>query len=113
MRITLRSTQVHMTKDNDNITCEVFKVVFRCAAWKTKSERYYTAVNASEAFEDLYHSFHRGRVATNKVTIYDIDQYDRYSNLWVSRFDEALQNLRDVDVTTLTIKDSKIILRRG
>ena len=102
-----------MTDNPDNVQCEVFRVIYRCAAWKTKSERYYTAVTASEALEDLYHSFHKGAIHAGKIKIFDIEQYDRYSNLWVSRMSDALDSLDTIDVKTLIIKDDNIVLRRG
>lgn len=103
----------HMTDNPDNVQCEVFRIIYRCAAWKTKSERYYTAATASEALEDIYHSFHTGAIHAAKIKIHDIEQYDRYSNLWVSRIHEALENLNTIDVKTLIVKDDKITLRRG
>ena len=102
-----------MTDNTDTTICEVYRVVFRCAAWKTKSERYYTASSAAEAFEDLYHSFHRGRVAAMKITVYDVEHYDRYSNLWVSRYHDVLQELDPEIIKTLVVKPSKIVMRRG
>lgn len=111
-----------MTSDPDKPGFpEMYRIILRCGDWKMKSERYYTAFCASEALEDLYHAFHKGRVHATKVTILEIDQYDRYSNLWVSRLGDALKNLKTIDPKTLIIKTSvtvkgstsKIILKRG
>lgn len=92
----------------------VYRIIFRCAAWKTKSERYYTENHSSDALADIYHAFHRGRMHASKITILDIEEYDRYSNLWVSRMVDALQKLpEDIDLQTIKIKDNKIILKKG
>lgn len=93
---------------------EVYRVIFRCAAWKTASERYYTEFHSSAAFADIYHSFHKGKIHAKKITILDVEEYDRYSNLWVSRLDKALEHIpEDIDIKTLHIKDNKVILKRG
>lgn len=110
-----------MTQDADKPKFpEMYRIILRCGDWKMKSERYYTAFCPSEALEDIYHAFHTGRVHASKVTIIELDQYDRYSNLWVSRLGEALKNTK-IDPKTLEIKTttkgagttSKIILYRG
>ena len=110
-----------MTKDRNKPDFpEMYRIILRCGDWQMKSERYYTAFCPSEALEDLYHAFHKGRVHASKVTILELDQYDRYSNLWVSRLGEALKNTT-IDPKTLLIKTtmkgngttSKIILKRG
>ena len=94
-------------------TPEVYRIVYRCTSWKTKSERYYTAFHSSEALADIYHTFHHGKINSRKITIYDIEEYDRYSNLWVSRMDTAIFHAKDIDPKTLHVKSNKIILRRG
>lgn len=101
-------------KENKPKFPSVYRIIFRCAAWKTKSERYYTENHSSDALADIYHAFHRGRMHAHKITILDIQEYDSYSNLWVSRMVEALQQLPDdIDLQTITIKENKIILRKG
>lgn len=100
-------------KENKHKFPEVYRIVMRCGDWKMKSERYYTAFHSSEALEDLYHAFHKGRVHARKVTILDIQEYCRYSNLWISRMDKALENVEDLDPETLTVSGKKIILKRG
>lgn len=92
---------------------EVYRVVYRCTTWKTKSERYYSAYHSSEALADIYHTFHHGKINSRKITIYDIEEYDRYSNLWVSRMDTALFHAKDIDHKTMQVKANKIILKRG
>lgn len=102
-------------KINRHPAPEVYRIIMRCGKppWKQKSERYFSAFHSSEALEDIYHTFHRGKIHASELTIYDIQEYDRYSNLWVSRFDKALDNIETIDVKTLDIKANKIILKRG
>lgn len=104
-----------MKKVNKHESPEVYRVIMRCGypPWKMKSERYYTAFHSSEALEDIYHTFHVGKIHAKQITIYDIQEYDRYSNLWVSRLHAAIENIENIDVETLDIKNKQIILRRG
>lgn len=95
---------------------EVYRIIMKCGKppWKTKSERYFTAFHSAEALEDVYHTFHKGKIHATQITIYDVEEYDRYSNLWVSRIDHAIKNIENIDRETLDIKDgNRIILRRG
>ena len=48
-----------------------------------------------------------------KITVYDVEHYDRYSNLWVSRYHDVLQELDPEIIKTLVVKPSKIVMRRG
>jgi hypothetical protein len=96
-------------------TPEVYRIIMRCGKppWKTKSERYFTAFHSSEALEDLYHTFHTGKMHAEQVIIYDIQEYDRYSHLWVSRFNNAIENIENFDIDTVKIKKDSIKLKRG
>lgn len=102
-------------KINKHPDPEVYRVLMRCGSplWKKASTRYFTAFHSSEALEDLYHCFHRGRIHADKVVIYDIQEYDKYSHLWVSRMDHALDNIENIDIKTLIIKPGKIIIAKG
>ena len=94
---------------------EVYRIIMRCGSppWKQKSERYFSAFHSSEALEDIYHTFHAGKIHATQITIHDVQEYDRYSNLWVSRIDAAIQNLENIDKETLTFKNNKIIIKKG
>ena len=81
--------------------------------WKQKSERYFSAFHSSEALEDIYHTFHSGKIHATQIIIHDIQEYNRYSNLWVSRMDVAIKNLQSIDLETLTVRNGKIILKKG
>ena len=100
-------------KINRHPAPEVYRIIMRCGSWVTKSERYFSAFHSSEALEDIYHTFHRGKIHAKSLIIYDIQEYDRYSNLWVSRFDKALDNIETIDIKTLDVRSNKIVLKRG
>lgn len=100
-------------KANKHEQPEMYRILMRCGDWAMASERYYTAYHSSEALEDLYHAFHKGRVHAKKITISDIQEYCRYSNIWISRIEKAIENIDDFDPETIKIKNKKIIIRRG
>jgi hypothetical protein len=100
-------------KANKHPRPETYRIILRCGSWVTKTERYYTVHHSSEALEDIYHTFHAGKIHSNKITILDIQEYIKYSNTWVSRMDVALDNIENIDVNTLLIKPGKITIVRG
>jgi len=104
-----------MKKANKHESPEVYRLIMRCGRppWAMKSERYFTAFHSSEALEDIYHTFHVGKIHARQVIIYDIQEYDRYSHLWVSRLQAAINNIENIDPETIIFKPNQIILRRG
>ena len=102
-------------KINRHPSPEVYRIIMRCGRppWKQKSERYFTAFHSSEALEDVYHTFHMGKIHAVQIIIYDIQEYDRYSHLWVSRLQNAIDNIENIDIQTLKIKKGSITLSRG
>ena len=104
-----------INKVNRHVAPEVYRIIMRCGSppWKIRSERYFSAFHSSEALEDIYHTFHKGKIHAKQIIIYDIQEYDRYSHLWVSRLNTALDNIENIDTETLIIKSNKIIIRRG
>lgn len=78
---------------------EAYRIIFRVGNWVTRSKRYYSVFHSSEALEDIYHTFITGHIPGKKITIYDIQEYDRFVNEWISRKDLAVENteLYDTD----------------
>ena len=102
-----------MKKKNKHERPETYRIILRCGSWATKTERYYTVYHSSEALEDIYHTFHSGKIHSKKITILDIQEYVKYSNTWVSRMDKALDNIENIDTETITVTSKKIIIERG
>lgn len=92
-------------------THQVYRIRMKCGGWLTKSERYYTAEHSSQALADLYHSFYTGRVHAKSISIYGIDEYNRFSNKWEDRLENALQHAQELHEDVVIVK-RKIILRR-
>tara|TARA_R110002167_G_scaffold359642_1_gene576508 strand:- start:1755 stop:2063 length:309 start_codon:yes stop_codon:yes gene_type:complete len=91
---------------------EIYRISFKCGKWVTKAERYYNVFHSSEALEDLAHSFYKGTIHCNKVTVIDIEEYITYANKWVSRFSHALENLTTIDIDTLDVRKDRIIIKK-
>ena len=87
-----------------------YRIIFRNGTWVHKSERYYTVYHSSEALDDIYHTFHSGKLSRKSITIYKIEEWITFRDEWIDRLTEALEHateLRGVD-----INDGKIVLRR-
>ena len=70
-------------------TPDIYKIVYKLSRWKTKSERYFTAFDAQQAFDDFCYAFDVGHVNSNRVTVYDIVRYDRFADRWYSVSNEV------------------------
>lgn len=89
---------------------ETYRVIFRAGNWVTLSKRYYTVHHSSEALQDIHHTFHSGHVHAEKIKIYKIEEYNRYSHKWENRTDKAYEHAKDLINTTR--KRKKITIRR-
>ena len=67
-------------------TPDIYKVVYKLSRWKTRSERYFTAFNSQEAFDDFCYAFVSGHVNSSNVNIYGISRYDRFADRWYNEF---------------------------
>ena len=68
---------------------DVYKIIYRLSRWKTKSERYFTAFTATEAFRDFYHAFEHGHVNSKHVKVYQVDLYDRFAVRWIEKIHQV------------------------
>ncbi len=94
---------------------ECYRITFRSGGWVTKSTRYYNVFHSSEAFEDIYHTFQSGTIHSRRITIYAIDEFNRYTGEWESRTGPALEyvDYNRLDRESISIKDgNKIVIRR-
>lgn len=88
---------------------DIYKIVYRLSRWKTKSERFFPAYNATEAFEDFYHAFISGHVDSKSVKIHRIEYYDRFANKW---FNKIGQVALDPKLELVREKGGYIFLKR-
>ena len=65
-------------------TPNIYKIIYKLSRWKTKSERYFTAFDTQQAFDDFCYAFDSGHVNSNRVTVYDVVKYDRFADRWYS-----------------------------
>ena len=94
---------------------ECYRITFRSGNWVTKSTRYYNVYHSSEAFEDIYYTFQTGGIHSRRITIYAIDEFNRFTGEWEERSGKALEHADHarLDRECISIKDgNKIVVRR-
>ena len=74
---------------------DIYKIVYRLKRWKTRSERYFTVFSAQQAFNDFYYTFMSGHVNSDRITLYRIEVYNRFSDKWVDVTSEIQLDLTD------------------
>ncbi len=70
---------------------DIYKIVYRLARWKTKSERYFSVFTPQEAFDDFCYVFTMGLVNSSRVYIHDMYRYDRFADSWYSEFEKITE----------------------
>jgi hypothetical protein len=88
---------------------DIYKIIYRLSRWKTKSERFFSAFSATEAFKDFYYAFVSGHVDSKSVKIYRIEYYDRFANKW---FNKIGQVVLDRKLELVQEKGGYIFLKR-
>lgn len=88
---------------------DIYKIVYRLSRWKTKSERFFTAFSATEAFNDFYYAFCSGHVDSIRVKIHSIELYDRFADKW---FNKSGQVVIDPSFSIVCEKSGYIYLIR-
>lgn len=89
---------------------EVYRIIFRAGRRVTKDERYYNVFHSSEALEDIYHTFQSGRIHSTQITIYRIQEHNRFTDKWENRMDAALEHL-DIE-ESIRVQSGRIIITR-
>ena len=87
-----------------------YRIKYRAGNWAVKSTRYYNVLHSSEALEDIYHTFHSGKIHAKKITIYKIEEYNRFTDKWIDRTEKALENIENLD--DMKIDSNKVIMHR-
>tara|TARA_B100002019_G_C20781559_1_gene362368 strand:- start:79 stop:387 length:309 start_codon:yes stop_codon:yes gene_type:complete len=87
---------------------EMYRVVFRAGNWLTKSKRYYMAFHSTEAFDDIYHSIMNGHVHAKHITVYKIEEYNRYASNWEDRFEPVINYIKEMEKDNIKLKSNKI-----
>ncbi len=100
-----------------------YRVVYKAGLSVLKSTQYYNVLHSSEAFDDIYYTFRKGKIHSKKITIFRIEEECRYTNKWESRMGKILEYIesktediaKDIfngKITGIEIAGGKIILRR-
>lgn len=91
---------------------EIYRITFKGNRSLLLSERFFQAQTSSEALKDFYFIFFRGRIHSKSVTITNLQVYNRFSNKWIDRMNEAVTNLPKEITECMKIKSDKIRLTR-
>ena len=96
-----------------------YRVIYRAGSSVEKSVRYYNVFHSSEALEDIYHTFHTGKIHAEKITIYKLQEHNRYTDSWDDRLEKAVENFEnhkcahgEVTKDDILVEGNKIILER-
>lgn len=68
-----------------------YRIIYR-AGWSImRSTQYYNVFHSSEALADIYHTFHAGKIHSKSITIYKIQEWDRFTGKWADRLEKAVE----------------------
>ena len=81
-----------MKKKNKHTAPMQYRIIYRAGNSLMKSKQYYNVFHSSEALEDIYHTFHNGKIHSNKITIYKIQERERFTDKWIDRLEAAVKN---------------------
>ena len=91
-----------------------YRIIYRAGRSIMRSKQYYNVFHSSEALADIYHTFHAGKIHSKSITIYKIQEWDRFTGKWVDRLDKVIEYVRSTVVTPwndIVIDGKKIILK--
>ena len=95
---------------NKHTTPRQYRIIYRAGLSVMKSKQYYNVFHSSEALEDIYHTFHKGKIHAKKITIHKIEEHNRFTDKWECRMEKALEHVEDLD--DIETDRQKVILRR-
>jgi len=100
-------------KRNRHVSPMSYRIIFRSGNWVMKSKQYYNVYHSSEAFEDIYHTFNTGKIHAKKITIYKIEEHERFTKKWLDRTDKVIEYITSQRYNILIINNKKIVLERN
>lgn len=87
---------------------ELYRITYRAGRWKVKSERYYSVHHSTEALVDLHYSFLKGSIPAKYITIFMIEEYNRFTEVWEDRTQVVINHTITNDLENTEIKKNKI-----
>ncbi|MAF24462.1 hypothetical protein CL634_02650 [bacterium] len=99
-----------MKKKNKHPAPRQYRIIYRAGTSVMKSKQYYSVFHSSEALEDIYHTFHAGKIHAKSITIYKVQEHNRFNGQWEDRMDKALENAEGV--SGIILDHGKIVLRK-
>jgi hypothetical protein len=79
-------------KKNKHPSPMEYRVKYRVNGSKEENIAYYSVFHSSEAVEFLAHTYRRGHILGDSLTIYKVEEHNRYSQKWQDRTEKALDH---------------------
>ena len=90
-----------------------YRIIFRPGSWAMKTKRYYNVYHSSEAFDDILYTFRTGKIHAKKITIYKVQEWDRFTSEWMDRIDKVIEYVNTIPCSDIVINGKKIVLKGG
>ena len=108
-------------KKNKHSNPMEYRIIYRAGMSIMRSKQYYNVFHSSEALADIYHTFHAGKIHSKSITIYKIQEWDRFNEKWVDRLEKAIETIdrerldhgEIVPILSRLNQSKKIILKKG
>jgi hypothetical protein len=94
-------------KKNKHTSPMEYRVKYRVNGFGEENISYYSVFHSSEALEFLSHTHKRGHVEGETITVYAVEEHNRYSQKWEDRTEKALEHAK---IPGLTIVSGEAIL---
>ena len=109
-----------MKKKNKHPSPREYRILYRAGNSIMKSIQHYNVFHSSEALGDIYHTFHTGKIHSKKITIYKVQERNRFTDEWEDRLEAAVKNFNydkhdhgEINLTLSHLNQSnKIVLER-
>lgn len=98
-----------MKKKNRHSSPANYRIRFQASGFAERSTQYYSVYHSSEALDDIIHTFENGKIHASKITIYKIEEWNRFTKEWADRTDKAIEHAAKISGVLI---DNKIILKK-
>ena len=87
-----------------------YRIKYRITGSVSESTQYYSVYHSSEALDFLAHTFRKGRIRGESLTVLAVEEYNRFSGGWADRTEKATQHASAPELTT---EGSKLYLKHA
>ena len=99
-----------MKKKNQHPSPREYRIKYRINDSLGENIQYYNVFHSSEALDFLAHTFRRGHIEGNTLSIATIEEYDRFRDTWDDRTQKAIEF---ADSEEVVVNNDELFLIRG